>query len=262
MTVLAVEPGHGADDVRVGAKHDVHAEVGEVLRVLGLVVVRLHEVLGAPVHGHEHDVGLLARSRDVRRDAVLVDEVDGIAGQVGGLVAVDAVGVVQQRERDPVSLDRGDPARVCLGGGGAGEDDVLFLPQGAGVVVRAEVAPVVAVVGGGAHEVEAGGHEGVGHGVGRVEGRVARRADVVSAAVGLFLDVGEVGGLDVALDRLVDGGVVVDAVARRAGLCVGPGADAILGEVVADGYEVHAAGGGLGGRVSVVAGAGCGLGDA
>ena len=130
------------------------------------------------------------------------------------------------------------------------------------MVVRAEVAPIVAVVGGGAHEVEAGGHEGVGHGIGRVEGGVARRADVVPAAVGFLLDVGEVGGLDVALDRLVDGGVVVDAVACRAGLGVGPGADAIFGEVVADGHEVHAAGGGLGGRAGVVGGAGRSLGDA
>lgn len=130
------------------------------------------------------------------------------------------------------------------------------------MVVRAEVAPVVAVVGGGAHEVEAGGHEGVGHGVGRVEGGVAHGADVVSAAVGLLLDVGEVGGLDVALDRLVDGGVVVEAVARRACLGVGPGADAIFGEIVADGDEAHAAGGGLDGGARAVAGAGRSLGNA
>ena len=237
VAALAREPGHGADHVRVGPQHHVHAQVGQELRVVALGVVGLHEVLGAPVHGNEHNVGQLLGAGDVGLDAVLVHVADGVVGQVLLVVAVDAVGVVEQGKRDAVALDGCDLLGLLRARGRPGKGHGLGVPHLARVVVGAEVAPVVGVVGGRPHEVKARVHDGVRHLVGGVERGVALGTDVVAAQMGLLLHIGKVSGLNVVADRRVDGGVVVVPVIRLPGLGVRIGGHLDLREVVAHGHK-------------------------
>ena len=110
------------------------------------------------------------------------------------------------------------------------------------MIERSVQPPVVTVVRRGCHEVESGVHHGVGHGVGHVERRIALRADVVAAQVGLLIHVGEVDLCHIGPDRREQRSEVVSTVAgfSRGGIRLLAYGD--FGQVVAHGDERHAVG--------------------
>ena len=117
------------------------------------------------------------------------------------------------------------------------EGDGLLFPNRERMIKRAEITPIVGMVRSRGHEVETRVHYRIGHLVGGVEAGITRRPQLVSADVGLLVDVSQVGGLDIGFHVLEQGSVVVFPVVFRAGLLVGVISDGLVGEVVAHGDE-------------------------
>ena len=159
------------------AEDHIDPRVRQKLREALLLLIGFEEVLGSPVHGRQHHVGRLPRPCDVGDDALVVDEVDGVGRQVCLREAVDAVGVVEQGERDAIAFDEGQLVCLLLACRRAREHDGHAVPYRARVLDGAEGAPVVGVVGRRGYKVEPRCHYGVGHLVDGVEGgpAVARR---------------------------------------------------------------------------------------
>ena len=140
---FASQPCHWLSHMRVRPQHDVDAQICEQLRVVQLVLIWLDPVLSAPVHGYEHDVGKLLRAWHVLSDAVLVNEVHGIIGNFASIEAAQAVGVVQESERDTLALDDWYFVRFVPVGSCARESDRLRVPDLPRVLDRTVKAPVV-----------------------------------------------------------------------------------------------------------------------
>ena len=239
--VVAPVPLDGLDYVGAEAQDEVDSEVCEQLRVVALGLVGREVVLAAPAHGDDDHVCQLFCTSDLGGHHVVASLGHAPGGVCRHNVAVEVVGVGEEREGDALPLARADAVAVLLARERARHEHLGELgPRGARVVDALE-AHVEAVVGCRGAQVPAKAHHLLGNAARRVEHGIARKAQVVAAQDGLDVDEVEVvGGHDVG-HALVHGSEVIPTVACLAGVVVGGLHHGHVHEVVAHGREGHAA---------------------